>query len=168
MDPLGLGLTPLPPVWLERRFGDLANLGLTLLCLLVSVTAISRWLYRGLIPDDVLWVQELMVVVVLAPLGLVTAAREHIEVTIFTERATDNAKRRLACLGHLAGLTFIGFLAWAAWRLLAAAWLSGEYYEGDIRVPHWLGYGLFFAGLLAFELRLLALLGNDLFARRDR
>ncbi len=168
MDPLGRGLGPLPPTWPERRFGDLANLGLALLCLVVSITVISRWLYRGIIPDDVLWVQELMVVVVLAPLGLVTAAREHIEVTIFTERSQDRTKRHLACLGHLMGLIFVGFLAWAAWRLLAGAWASGEYYDGDLRIPHWIGYGLFFAGLSAFALRLLAMLIHDLTGERAR
>lgn len=166
MDPLGKGLTPLRPIWPERRFGDLANLGLALLCLVVSITVVSRWLWRGVIPDDVLWVQELMVVVVLAPLGLVTAAREHIAVTIFTERAEERSKRYLACLGHLVGLIFVGFLTWAAWRLFADAWASGEYYEGELRVPHWIGYGLFFAGLSAFALRLLAMLGHDLAGRR--
>lgn len=168
MDPLGAGLKPGRPTWAERRFGDLAGLGLGLLCLLVSLSVVSRWVYRSLVPDEVLWVQELMVVVVLAPLVLVTAAREHIEVTIFTKAAGAGTQRVLACLGHLVGLVFVGFLAWAAWRLFLGAWESGEYYEGDLRMPHWLGYGLFFAGLAAFGLRLLAMLGRDLLAERDR
>ncbi len=168
MDPLSRDLAASEPTWAERRFGDLANLALGLLCLLVTISVVSRWLYRNVIPDEVLWVQELMVVVVLAPLVLVTAAREHIEVTIFTKRAGETAKRRLACLGHLVGLVFVGFLVWAAWRLFTDALASGEYYEGELRLPHWLGYGLFFAGILAFGLRLLALLAGDLLVRRAR
>ncbi len=162
MDPLSRPLAPARTLWIERRFGGLASLGLALLCLVVSITVISRWLYRGIIPDDVLWVQELMLVVVLAPLGLVTAAREHIEVTIFTERAGPRGKRRLACLGHGVGLIFVSILVVAAWRLFLAAWSSGEYYEGDVRVPHWIGYGLFLLGFVAFGLRLAAMLFRDL------
>ncbi len=104
MDPLSRPLPPADTLWLERRFGGLASLGLALLCLVVSVTVISRWLYRGIVPDDVLWVQELMLVVVLAPLGLVTAAREHIEVTIFTEKAGHKAKRRADLPGARGGI----------------------------------------------------------------
>ena len=140
--------------WLERVLVVLAMLGLVLLCLIVTVTVLSRWLYRPLIPDDVLLVRELMVGVILLPLAAVTARAAHISVTVFTDWLDARALGVLARLGHVVGLALVIALIWIGGRLFLGAWQSGEYYDGDIYVPMWIGYAVFTLALGAFALRL--------------
>jgi hypothetical protein len=42
----------------ERVLADLAALAIAILCVVITVTIVSRWLYRGIVPDDVLIVRE--------------------------------------------------------------------------------------------------------------
>ena len=177
MDPLNAGdLSPessfaagATASWPERFLTVLAMLAVALLCLIVTVSVISRWLYGALIPDDVLLVRELMVAVILLPLAAVTAGRGHIAVTVFSSWAGARAQAVLSLLGHGVGLLFIGALLWAGARLLSGAWATGEYYDGDLYIPLWLGYAVYVTGLAAFLARLAVMCGRDLahLAARD-
>lgn len=152
-----LSHTDLPagkPTRPERAFSALAAVGLALLCVIVTTTVIVRSLGFVLIPDDVLLVQELMLLVVLLPLGSVTVRRQHIAVTVFTERVPLRGKAILALLAHLIGCVFSGALLWVGIKSLLAALASGEYYEGDMNVPTWIGWGVFSLGSGAFLMRL--------------
>lgn len=167
MDPLrfeetktGLGL-PGRHTLLERAGVKAAGLALVALCLIVTVNVLSRWFWHALIPDDILLVSELMLVVILGPLALVTAEREHIAVTVFTARAGQGARRLMACLGHLAGLLFFGFLLVAFWKLLEKSWRTGEFYDGLLGLPQWPGLALATAGVAGILLRLAFLLARD-------
>lgn len=155
-------LDALRSAWPERALSALAMVALGLLCLIVTLTVVARWLGTTFVPDDVLLVRELMVAIVLLPLGVVTACREHIEVSVFTERVALRGKRMLAVLGHLVGIVFAGGLFWAAMSMLGRAWSTGEYYYGDLYIPVWIGNAVFAFGVGAFLLRLLALLLIDL------
>jgi len=138
----------------DRWLTACAVAGALLLCGIVTVTVISRWLYKSVIPDDVLLVRELMVLVILFPLAAVTARRMHISVTIFTERAPGILKSGLDRLGAVAGLVFVGFLLWAGVRMLSQSWSSGDYYDGDLNIPMWLAHGVYVLALGAFFVRL--------------
>ncbi len=167
MEPLGESEAAPTGRWpVERALGVIARLALVALGAVVTLSVASRALGNNVIPDDVLVVSELMLVVILAPLPLVTAMREHIAVTVFTERLRGAPLRALGILGHLAGLAFFGSLAWAFFVMLAGSWETGEYYEGFLRIPHWIGHAFAAAALALVAIRLLALLIGDL-ARRD-
>lgn len=144
-----------PESWPERLLLWLAMLGILGLCAVVTITVVSRWFHNALIPDDVLIVRELMVAVIILPLAAVTAARAHISVTVFTDRVGPAWKSRLEILGHVIGLCFALVILFAGWRLFVSAWQSGEYFDGILYLPMWIGYGIFVTGLLAFALRLL-------------
>lgn len=148
--------------WLERVFLVLAMAGICALCLTVTITVISRAIYKPLIPDDVLIVREIMVVAILFPLAAVTGSRAHIAVTIFSEWLGVRAKRILAILAHCVGLIFSASLLFAGCRLFIEAWKSGEYYDGDIYIPMWIGYATFILALIAFFIRLIVMLFHDL------
>lgn len=148
--------------WPERWLTVLAMLAVALLCAIVTTSVLSRWLYGALIPDDVLLVRELMVAVILLPLAAVTAARGHISVTVFTDWAGTRSQHALSLLGHVIGLLFVGALLWAGGRLLAGAWASGEYYDGDLYIPLWLGYAVYVVGLAAFLARIAIMCGRDI------
>ena len=145
----------------ERSLTVLARLAVALLCLIVTTSVLSRWLYGALIPDDVLLVRELMVAVILLPLAAVTAGRGHIAVTVFSDWAGPRAQFALSLLGHVVGLLFVAALLWAGMRLLTGAWASGEYYDGDLYIPLWLGYAVYVVGLAAFLARLGVMCGRD-------
>lgn len=131
-------------------------IGISALCLTVTITVVSRALYRPIIPDEVLIVREIMVAAILFPLAAVTAARAHIAVTIFTDWAPPRVQTALSILAHLVGIIFATWLFIAGWRLLAGAWTSGEYYDGDIYVPMWIGYASFVLAIGVFLVRLVA------------
>lgn len=163
MDPLtSADLKPAQVIWPERVLTSLATAAVAMLCLLVSVGVVSRIVGRPLIPDNVLLVQEMMVAVILLPLALLTAVREQIAVTVFTQHAGLRAQHLLAVLGHLVGLIFGGVLLWASSRLLRRSLATGDYYYGVLDIPMWIGHALFAAGVGAFVLRLLIMLWIDL------
>ena len=150
----------------ERVLLALAMVGICLLCLTVTITVVSRAIYTSVIPDEVLIVREIMVAAILIPLAAVTAARAHIAVTVFTDWTGRRSRRALSIFAHVFGLVFAGWLLIAGYRLFVGAWQSGEYYDGDIYIPMWIGYATFVLALLAFALRLIAMVFSDIKALR--
>lgn len=162
MDPISTGGLPaVQPTGPERSLAVAATSALAALCLLVTVGVLSRLVGHPIIPDNVLLVREAMVAVILLPLAAITAMRDHIAVTVFTDHLRERGRRLLAILGHVVGLVFAGALVAAARSLLAQSWASGEYYYGTLEIPLWIGHALFLLGAGAFALRLLALLVRD-------
>lgn len=143
--------------WPERAATALATAGIAALCVIVTVSVASRWWHRSIIPDDVLIVQELMVVVILFPLVEVTGRNSHIAVTVLSDRLGKAVQPWLDRLGHLAGLVLAGFLLAAGWKLLSASLATGDYYDGLIDMPMWIGHLSFVIGVGGFFLRLLLL-----------
>ncbi len=141
--------------WPERFLTSIAMIATGALCVIVTTIVISRWFYQPLIPDDVYLVSELMIAVVLLPLASITRRHMHIEVTVFTDWTSENCKKKLSVLGHVIGLLFVGLLLWAGTRSLVGALETGEYYDGNISIPTWIGYALYVSGLCACFLRLL-------------
>lgn len=139
----------------EKILTALGMLAIGALCAIITVIMLSRWFFHPFLPDDVLLVKELMVAVILLPLASVTAKRMHIAVTVFTDRASNTARRNFSTFGDAVGLVFVGLLLWAGTRSLLGAFWSGEYYDGDIYIPVWIGYSVYVLGLAAFFLRLL-------------
>ena len=148
--------------WLETFCLSLAMISILLLCLLVTLTVISRAVHAPIIPDDVLIVREFMIAAILLPLAAVTARQAHISVTVFTDRASVKAKAVLNVLKNLFGILFSGLLVYAGIRLFIGAWSSGEYYDGDLYIPMWIGYSVFVGALSIFLLRLIVMLFLDI------
>lgn len=162
MTPEEQEIETVPPGRVEWFLARVAVFGLYVMAAIVTVNVVSRWAYRALIPDDVFLIQEFMVLVVLLPLGVVTATRQHIQVDLFTEWLPPRGKRALAVLGHLAGLVFVGLIAWAAWNGAQKAWMTQDYYAGVLDIPMWIGHSTFLVGIVLFLLRLLVMLYHDL------
>ncbi|MGL1833486.1 TRAP transporter small permease [Rhodocyclaceae bacterium SMB388] len=163
MDPLSADeLKPARATWAEGLLAQIATAAVAMLCVLVTVSVLSRLLGQPLIPDSVLLVQEMMVLVILFPLAVLTAMREQIAVTVFTQRAGERSQRLLAAVGHVVGLVFGGVLLWASSRLLMRSLATGEYYYGALDIPMWIGHAVFALGAAAFVLRLVVMLLIDL------
>ncbi|MCC7326762.1 MAG: TRAP transporter small permease [Burkholderiales bacterium] len=150
------------PTRAERTLSALAAVALAVLCGIVTTTIVVRAAGFALIPDDILLVQELMVAVILLPLAAVTAQRQQIAVTVFTERIGLRRKAALALLAHVVGMVFAGALFAVGVKSLLAAVASGEYFDGVLYLPTWIGWAVFSLGTGAFLLRLLLQFGIDL------
>lgn len=140
-DDASLPEMPLAPH--ERVLEALAVIFIGALCLTICISILSRAAGRSIIPDEVQWVELMMIVIITGPLAVTFAKRMSIGVEVFTAWATGRALRILAVLGHVTGLGFLSFLLWAVWRLLANAWQTGEYYKGVVDIPNWIGAALF-------------------------
>ena len=148
----------------ERWFLCIAVIGILTLCGIVTVTVISRTVYKPLIPDDVLLIREVMVAVILLPLGVVTASRAHISISVFTAWAGPRLLSLFSAIGHGIGIIFAALMAFAGYRMLTSAWASGEYFDGQIYLPLWIGYATFVFALAAFLVRLALMLVQDIHA----
>lgn len=155
-------LDPVPPSRAERVLAGAAAIALFVMGGIVTINVVTRWIAAAIIPDDVYLIQEFMVLLILLPLGVVTAAREHIQVDVFTQWVARRGKLGLAVLEHLVGLVFVSILLWAAWNGLVKAWETQEYYYGTLNVPMWIGHTSFFVGIGLFWVRLVAMLYRDL------
>ena len=140
----------------ERILTNLGVFAIATLCLIICIVVLSRWFFRPVIPDDVLLVREFMVAVIILPLASVTSRRMHIAVTVFTEWTSVRTQKNCSTFGKLIGVLFVGILLWANFRSLFIVIETGEYYDGDIYIPIWIGYLVCVLGLEAFFLRLLA------------
>lgn len=145
----------------ERLLVSLAVVCLFVMGVLITVNVVSRWLGRSIVPDDVLLVQELMVPVILLPIGVVTALRAHIAVELFTSRLHGRGAAALAILAHLVGIAFGLFLFWAALRSFLDSWETQDYYNGILHIRMWPGQGIFVFAIGLFLFRLLVLLATD-------
>lgn len=146
----------------ERALEALAIISVGALCLTICISIVSRIAGRSIIPDEVQWVELMMIVIITGPLAVTFAKRMSIGVEVFTAWASGRALRRLAVLGHATGLVFLSLLLWAAWRLLANAWLTGEYYNGVVDIPNWIGAALFVFCLVVAWVRLALMIVLDL------
>jgi TRAP-type C4-dicarboxylate transport system permease small subunit len=161
-------LPPRPISAAERVLLAISLVALALLCLVVTYTVLSRALHGPLIPDDVQIVRQLLVIVIIFPMAAVTAARMHIEVTIFSNWLSRTGKHRLTVLGDVLGLLLFSILLAGAVRLFADSYSSGEYFDGDIDIPYWMVHGAYMIALAALWLRMLAMTFADVAALRQR
>ena len=162
MDRTNTELNPVQPTRAERVLTWLAITAFFTMAIIVTTNVISRWIGRAIIPDDIMLVKELMVLVILLPIGLVTALRQHISVDLFTEWLPRKGKICLALLEHCVGLLFVGLLTWAAWKGAVQAWQTQDYYAGVLDIPMWIGHFTFLFGVALFLIRLILMVFHDL------
>ena len=143
-----------PESAVERLLLRAGAVAIGLLGAIVTATVLARWFDWLRVPDDVLLVRELMIAVILLPLAAVTARRLHIAVALFTGRAAGGTRRRLERLGDAVGLGFVGLLLWAGIRHLLGALATGEYHDGELEIPAFIGPAVYVLGLGACCLRL--------------
>jgi TRAP-type C4-dicarboxylate transport system permease small subunit len=155
----------LPPrkLWFhERVLEAVAIVCVGLLCATICISIVSRLLGRSIVPDEVRWVEMMMIAITMGSLAVTFAERMSIEVEVFTNRAGQRVLKALTVFGHCVGLMFVSFFLWATWRLFASAWRTGEYYRGVVDIPEWIGTGVFVICLLVAWFRLLGMIVIDL------
>jgi TRAP-type C4-dicarboxylate transport system permease small subunit len=90
-----------------------------------------------------------------------------VEVTAFTEKLSDRAKRRLAVFGYIVGIGAFSVLLYALSSGAFSAWRTGDAYLGVNLIQTWPARGLAVVGVAALLLRLIVNLGYLAFAKSN-
>lgn len=138
----------------DRLLADLAGLALMAMMLLTVVSSAGRFLFSAPIPDMEAIDEMLLVAVVFLPLAYTQARREHVEVTLFTDRLSGEIRRRLIWFGCLVGLVAFAVLAYAMGHGALRAFNSGDAYLGVNKIVTWPARAAAVIGLAALIIRL--------------
>jgi TRAP-type C4-dicarboxylate transport system permease small subunit len=159
---------PRPLTVAEKVLLALGIVALAVVCVVVTYTVVARAAGWPLIPDDVQIVRQFMVAVIIFPMAAVSAVRMHIVVTIFSHWMSPKTKAWLIAVGDGIGLLLVSILLAGAIRLFLDSFTSGEYYDGDIRIPYWMGHLAYTIAMAALWLRMAALTWVDFAAARSQ
>ncbi|MCF8466652.1 MAG: TRAP transporter small permease [Sneathiella sp.] len=139
--------------YFEKSLVLVAGVAVVLILAITTLSVIGRYLLGAPIPDDVVMNEFLMVFVVFLPFAYVQSQREHIMVTLFTEKLSDRSNMILDAFGYLIGLVFFAIMTYSAFHYFLDAWITGNYMEGPLALPEWPVRFIFFTGILMFTLR---------------
>ena len=139
----------------ERALLALAVAMLLAIAALVLLAIVARSAPAVTVPDNVLFVQALMVGSIACGLGQATGARAHIAVDIVWNLFGPRLRRACDALGVLAGLAFLVPLTLWFGRMTAELIASGRTLYGLLRLPEWPPYLALLLGLLCVALRLM-------------
>jgi TRAP-type C4-dicarboxylate transport system permease small subunit len=143
----------------DRFVGILTGVAVGLLVpmmFLVTGDVIGRYVFNSPIPA-VFEINShfLMVMVVFFPLAYVHHKREHVFVTLFTDRLPAGGKAFLEGLSAILGLLLYGLIGWYGLQKAILSTRLFEYIPGIVDVPVWLSKWIIPIGCLAFCLELL-------------
>ncbi|MEX2521007.1 MAG: TRAP transporter small permease subunit [Paracoccaceae bacterium] len=138
----------------DRLLADVAGAALFAMMLLTVVSIAGRFLFSMPIPDVEAIDEMLLVAVVFLPLAYTQARREHVEVTLFTDRLSPRAIRRFVWLGCFVGAVAFAVLAYAMGWGAQRAWVTGDAYLGINQIVTWPARVVAVVGLVALILRL--------------
>ena len=107
------------------------------------------------VPDNVLFVEVLLLVSISMGLGRTTGLGEHISVDLLYARFPPRLKKATRFLALFAGLVFFLPLAWWYATLAVDFFESGRTQYGSLRLPKWPPYVVISLGFWLVSFRLL-------------
>jgi TRAP-type C4-dicarboxylate transport system permease small subunit len=143
----------------DRFVGILTGVAVGLLVpmmFLVTGDVIGRYVFNSPIPA-VFEINShfLMVLVVFFPLAYVHQKREHVFVTLFTDRLPQRGKSLLEGLSALLGFVLYALIGWYGLDKAIQSTRLLEFIPGIVDVPVWLSKWIIPIGCLAFCIELL-------------
>lgn len=143
-----------PFVAVDRLLADAAGIALFVMMLLTVISSAGRFLFAAPIPDAEAIAEMLLVGVVFLPLAYTQALREHVEVTLFTDFARAEVRRRFIWFGCLVGLLAFSVLTYAMGKGVLRAYSTGDSYLGVNEIVTWPARAIAVVGLGALIIRL--------------
>lgn len=143
----------------DRFVGILTGVAVGLLVpmmFLVTGDVIGRYVFNSPIPA-VFEINShfLMVMVVFFPLAYVHQRKEHVFVTLFTDRFSPGGKAFLEGTSAILGLVVYGLIGWYGLQKAILSTRLLEYIPGVVNVPVWLSKWIIPIGCLAFCMELM-------------
>lgn len=139
---------------IEVFFLSLSVLALIGASLLVLFAVPARSYPAFAVPDNVLFVESLLLTSIALGLGRATGLGEHIAVDLFYNGFPEWLKRATRFLALCAGLIFFVPLAWWYASLALEFFESGRTQYGSLRLPKWPPYAVISVGFWLVALRL--------------
>lgn len=144
---------------LDRLIGILTGVAVGLLVpmmFLVTGDVIGRYVFNSPIPA-VFEINShfLMVMVVFFPLAYVHHLKEHVFVTLFTDRLPSRGKALLEGTSAILGMVLYGVIGWYGLQKAILSTRVLEYIPGVVNVPVWLSKWIIPIGCLAFCMELM-------------
>lgn len=123
---------------------------------LIAGDVIGRYLLKSPIPA-VFEINShfLMVLVVFFPLAYVQRRKEHVFVSLFTDKLPPRARAVLDTLSVVIGITAFGLIGWYGLEIAVVATRVRDYIPGIIDVPVWISKWFVPIGAFALCLELL-------------
>jgi TRAP-type C4-dicarboxylate transport system permease small subunit len=141
--------------WLVKGLTAVAVGLLIPMMFLVAADVIGRSVFNSPIPAVVeINSNFLMVLVVFFPLAMVHRRRQHVFVSLFTDRLGARPKAVLGMISLLIGLAAYGLVGWYGLNQAVRATRVGEYISGIIDVPVWISKWFIPIGCLVFCIEL--------------
>ncbi|MBN2405897.1 MAG: TRAP transporter small permease [Coriobacteriia bacterium] len=120
------------------------------------------------VPDSISLATVMMPVTAFTAIAMTQLAKQHITVTILTERMSERWQYRLALLGLALGFCLCCLATWEGMLQLIHSFKIQEYYSGSfMRLPAWPAKLFVPVGLGAVAMQLLADIFEKVLANRD-
>lgn len=143
-----------PFIAFDRLLADVAGAALVVMMLLTVISSAGRFLFSAPIPDVEAVAEMLLVAVVFLGLAYTQALREHVEVTLFTDRLPGRVIRRFVWFGCFVGLVAFAILAYAMGIGAYRAYATDDAYLGVNQIVTWPARAIAVVGLAALIIRL--------------
>ncbi|MBW1681425.1 MAG: TRAP transporter small permease [Deltaproteobacteria bacterium] len=142
--------------WVILTLTGIAIALLVPMMFLVAGDVIGRYVFKSPIPA-VFEINScfLMVLVVFFPMAYVHRRREHVFVTLFTDKFPARVKAALDTFSVFVGAVAFGLIGWYGMIFAVKATEAREYSPGIIDVPVWISKWIVPIGALAFCIELL-------------
>lgn len=138
----------------DRALVTIAAAALLLMTLVCVVSVGGRYLFNLPIPDDLTISEMLIVVLVFLPFARVQALREHVSVSLLSDRMSPRGQELCWMLGLVVGLAFFGVVTTATFGDFYGALTVGSYFSGRLELPEWPARFAVFLGCAVLMLRL--------------
>lgn len=126
---------------------------LLMLCI-TTISVIGRYLFKEPIPDDVVMNELLIVVLVFLPFAFVQRMKQHVFVTLFTDKMSAQKQLVFETFGNFVGLILFLLLSYATFSDFREAFEVLAYNEGLLKLPEYPSRFAVFFGIAMMTLRL--------------
>jgi len=139
---------------LDRILVILASVAIFAMLGITTVSVIGRYLFNAPIPDDIVFNELLIVVLVFLPFAYVQATDQHVYVTLFTDWLSPRKQEFCKLMGNVIGLGIFCLISYATFFDFAEAYSVRAYNEGILELPEYPSRFAVFFGVLILTLRL--------------
>ncbi|MBT3787708.1 MAG: TRAP transporter small permease [Alphaproteobacteria bacterium] len=138
----------------DRGLVFVAGIAILVMLIVTTVSVIGRYLFNAPIPDDVVINELLVVVLVFLPLAYVQRTKQHVYVTLVTDRFSLQKQLFFETFGNFVGLVVFSLISYATFLDFHQAYSVLAFNEGPLELPEYPSRFAVFFGVSAMTLRL--------------
>lgn len=139
---------------IDKLLVVIASATILLMLCITTFSVIGRYLFKEPIPDDVVMNELLIVVLVFLPFAYVQRMKQHVFVTLFTDKMSAQRQLVFETFGNVVGLILFLFLSYATFSDFRDAFEVLAYNEGLLKLPEYPSRFAVFFGIAVMTVRL--------------